>query len=165
MLWIIILFIILFLAWILLSPLEFKIDTRIPLVIIEWKSIGKATLVYEKDEWWLKIHVLFFYKKWSLLQMVFADKTRKKKVKHAQRKKSTTNSKWLSKFFNMLKTFRVIQWKIAISSSDNLKNAWLYPLNFFPHARQHVYINFIDENYLVLTTRNKPLRIIYALMK
>jgi hypothetical protein len=165
MLWIIILFVILFLAWVLLSKLELKIDTRIPAVRIQWKSIGKAIFVYEEDEWWLKIQGLFFYKKWSFLQMIFADKKSKKKVKQAQRKKSTTNIKWFSKFFNVLKTFRVIEWKVAISSSDTLENAWLYPLNFLPYSRQHVQINFTDENYLVLTVRNKPLRIIYALMK
>ncbi|MGZ4049775.1 MAG: hypothetical protein ACXVNN_10455, partial [Bacteroidia bacterium] len=89
----------------------------------------------------------------------------KKKKKKVQREKSSTNSKWLSKLVNMLKIFRVIQWKIAISSGDNIKNAWLYPLNFFPYTGQHVLVNFIDENYLVLTTRNKPWRILYELMK
>lgn len=58
MLWIILLLIILLPAWILLSPLEFKMDTRVPVIMVQWKSIGNATLFYEEEEWWLKIRVL-----------------------------------------------------------------------------------------------------------
>lgn len=166
MLWIITLvIIIMFLSWILLSTLEFIIDTRIPMVMIGWKSIGKAMLVYENNEWWFKIQVLFLYKNWSFLEMILSDKSERKKKKKVQSKKSTANSKWLSKLINMFKTFRVIQWKIAISSGDNIENAWLYPLNFFPYMRQHLLINFTGENYLVLTARNKPWRLLYELMK
>lgn len=50
MLWIILLLIILFLAGILLSTLEFKIDTRVPVMMIHWKNIGKVTLLFEDEE-------------------------------------------------------------------------------------------------------------------
>ena len=161
---IIILFIILLLAWILVSPLELKIDTRIPEIIIRWRSIGSASVVYENDEWWLHIHVLFFNKNWSLMQMIFADKKDKKKVKKIQSQRKKSNSSWIGRFFKITRTFRISQLKIAIGSSDNTINANLYPLNFLPLTRQYVYVNFIDENYLLLTVKNQPFRIIYALM-
>jgi len=67
MLWVVLLLIILLLVWILLSPLEFKIDTRVPVIMIRWNAIGSATLLFENEEWWLKIRVLFFAKKWNLI--------------------------------------------------------------------------------------------------
>ena len=165
MIWIILPFVIIsLLVWILVSPLELKIDTRIPEVIIQWKSIGSASVVYEKDEWWLNIHILFFNKNWSLMQMIFADKKNTKKVKKIQSQRKKSSGKWIGRFLKIIRTFRIRKLKMAISSSDNTINAKLYPLNFLPLTRQHIYINFIDENYLLLAIKNQPFRIIYALM-
>ena len=165
MIWIILpLVIISLLVWILVSPLEVKVDTRIPEVIIRWKSIGRASVEYEKDEWWLNIHIWFFIKKWSLMQMIFADKKNEKKVKKIQGQRKKSSSKWRERFLKIVRTFRISKLKMAISSGDNTLNAKLYPLNFLPLTRQHIYINFIDENYLLLIIKNQPFRIIYALM-
>ena len=164
MLWIILFLLISILAWILLSPLELKIDTRVPVIIIQWKSIGRASVGYEKDEWWLNIHILFFNKNWSLMQMIFADKKNTKKVEKIQSQRRKSSSKWIGKILRIIKTFKIKQLQIAIGSSDNTINAKLYPLNFLPLTRQYIYINFIEENYLLLTIKNQPFRIIYALM-
>ena len=75
------------------------------------------------------------------------------------------SSKIFQKIFSVLRTFRVRQWQITIDSGDDIENAWLYPLNFFPYMKQHVYINFVDENFLVLTIRNIPWRMVYAWIK
>ena len=150
--------------WILVSPLELKIDTRIPEIIIRWRSIGSASVVYENDEWWIHIHILFFNKNWSLMQMIFADKKNTKKVEKIQSQRRKSSSKWIGKILRIIKTFKIKQLQIAIGSSDNTINAKLYPLNFLPLTRQYVSINFIDENYLLLTVKNQPFRIIYALM-
>jgi hypothetical protein len=165
MIWIIILFIILLLAWILVSPLELKIDTRIPEIIIRWRSIGRASVVYENDEWWLYVHLLFYNKNWSLMQMIFADKKNKKEFEKIQSQRKKSSSKWtIERFFKIIRTFKISQLKIAIGSSDNAINAKVYPLNFLPQTQRHLYINFEDENYLLLTIKNQPFRIIYALM-
>ena len=68
-------------------------------------------------------------------------------------------------FLNRLKSFRVIEWCIAIDTGDKIKNGWLYPLNFSPYTRQHLYINFMDENYLVLRIRNAPWMLAFAFLK
>jgi hypothetical protein len=163
MLWIILSLIILLLAWILLSPLQFEIDTRVPIVMVQWKSIGHATLFYEDEVWWLQIRVLFFYKKWNLFQMIFANK--KKKVAQNRRRKKERKHLPVLKFFKILKTFQIVQWEIAFSADDNSKNAFWYCLNFFPLTSGHVRINFFDENYLVLIIRNKASRMAYAFIK
>ncbi|HUZ60131.1 MAG TPA: hypothetical protein VMU83_15260 [Hanamia sp.] len=105
MLWIFLLLIILLLVWILLSPLVFEIDTRVPVIMIQWKSIGNATLFYEDEVWWLKIRVLFFSKKWNLVQMIFADSKKRKKKNLSREKKDKGKSMPVLKLFKIFKTF------------------------------------------------------------
>jgi hypothetical protein len=165
MLWIILLLIILLLAWILLSPLEFKIDTRVPVIMVQWKSIGNATLFFEGEEWWLQIHVLFFSKKWNLIQIIFSDKLKRKRTDKSRKKKKSGKYKQISRFFKILKTFQIVQWEIAFSADDNTDNAYWYWLNFLPLTRGHVHVNFFDESYLVLVIKNKAWRVAHAFIK
>jgi hypothetical protein len=164
MIWIIIITLLfLLLAWLLLSPLELIIDTRIPVATIRWIGVGKARMIYEKEEWWMNVSILFFRRKWALEKIIFAEKKKKKHTRQKQKKRMS--SKIFQKIFSVLRTFRVRQWQITIDSGDDIENAWLYPLNFFPYMKQHVYINFVDENFLVLTIRNIPWRMVYAWIK
>ena len=164
MIWIIIITpLFLLLAWLLLSPLELIIDTRIPVAAIRWIGVGKARVIYEKEEWWMNVSILFFRRKWALEKMIFAEKKKKKHTRQKQKKRMS--SKIFQKIFSVLQTFRVRQWQITIDSGDDIENAWLYPLNFFPYMKQHVYINFVDENFLVLSIRNIPWRMVYAWIK
>jgi len=165
MFWIILLLIILIPAWILLSPMEFKIDTRVPIIMIRWKAIGSAVLLFENEEWWLKIRVLFFSKKWNLIQMFFSGKKKRAKINKKRRKENVRKKKTLFRILKVLKTFRIVEWEIAYSAEDNVKNAYWYWLNFFPLTRQHVHINFINENYLIVVIKNKIGRMLYAFIK
>jgi len=161
--WVIILIVpLLILGWLLLAPLQLQIDTRIPEISFRWTSIGKAKMVYEQDKWWLKISVFFFFKQWDLEGLIFKPK---KKVRKNRPKTKRGLSKWLRKLFNLIKTFRVTKWQIAIDTGDEVRNAWLYSLNFCPGSSNHFCVNFFDENYLVLEIRNAPWKMVYALMK
>jgi hypothetical protein len=146
----------------LLAPLQFVIDTRIPLISLRWNSIGKAMVTFEEDKWLLKIRVLFFHKQWEIEKLIF----KKKKIRRIKKPKQKRKRKfkWW-KMFRALKTFRIKKYEIAIDTGDNLLNVWLYPLNFYPTARKHLHINFFDENYLVFEIRNTPWRLIHAFMK
>ena len=152
----------LILGWLLLAPLQLQIDTRIPEISFRWISVGKAKIVYEQDKWWLKISVFFFFKQWDLEGLIFKPK---KKVRKNRPKTKRGLSKWLRKLFNLIKTFRVTKWRIAIDTGDDVRNAWLYSLNFYPGISNHFCVNFFDENYLVLEIRNAPWKMVYALMK
>ena len=152
----------LILGWLLLAPLQLQIDTRIPEISFRWISVGKAKIVYEQDKWWLKISVFFFFKQWDLEGLIFKPK---KKVKKNRPKTKRGLSKWLRKLFNLIKTFRVTKWQIAIDTGDDVRNAWLYSLNFYPGIRRHFCVNFFDESYLLLEIRNAPWKMVYALMK
>jgi len=165
MVWIVSLLILLLLIWILLSPLEFKIDTRVPVIMIRWKAIGSAALIFENEEWWLKIRVLFFSKKWNLIQMFFSGKKKRAKINKKRRKENVRKKKTIFRILKVLKTFRIVEWEIAYSAEDNVKNAYWYWLNFFPLTRKHVHINFRDENYLIVVIKNKIGRMVYAFIE
>jgi hypothetical protein len=165
MVWIIvIILLLLILCWVLITPLELRIDTRTPQVSIRWMNIGKALVSYENEKWWLNVWVLFFHKQWDLEKLIFAEKKKKKRVKRiAEKRKPGTNK--FRKFLKVMKTFRVTNWQIAIDTGDTIKNAWLYPLNFSAYTWKHVYINFTDENYIVLSIRNTPWKLAYAFLR
>ena len=152
----------LILGWLLLAPLQLQIDTRIPEISFRWISVGRAKIVYEQDKWWLKISVFFLFKQWDLEGLIFKPK---KKVRKNRPKTKRGLSKWLRKLFNLIKTFRVTKWQIEIDTGDDVRNAWLYSLNFYPGIRRHFCVNFFDESYLLLEIRNAPWKMVYALMK
>jgi hypothetical protein len=161
--WVIIfIFPLLILGWLLLAPLQLQIDTRIPEISLRWISVGKAKMVYEQNRWRLKISVFFFLKQWELEDLFFKPK---KKVKKGRPKTKTDHSKWFGKLLNVIKTFRVTKWRIAIDTSDDVRNAWLYSLNYYPGIGRHFWVNFVDENYFLLEIRNTPWRLVKAFMK
>ena len=153
----------LFIGWLLLSPIELEIDTRVPVAVLRWKSLGNAMLIYEKEDWQLELNILFFHRKWMLEKLFFAEKKHKRHNVEIGRKKLPENV--LSRLFPLLKSFQITECHIAIDSGDYLKNAWLYPLNFAPFTRHNLHVNFMDENYLLLIIKNSPWRILYTWLK
>lgn len=80
MIWIIILLMILSTVLLLfLAPFEIMVDMSVSVIKLHWTGIGNASVVYESDEWWLKIRIFFFYKKWAMMQLIFAKKKKKSK--------------------------------------------------------------------------------------
>jgi len=147
-----------------IAPLELQIDTRIPQACLRWAGIGRAVVTYEGDCWRLNLRVLFFHKQWDLEKLIFK---KRKKAKDKRKRKKTIGKERnrARKFLNVIKTFRVRKWQIAVDTGEVTKNAWLYALNFSPNTRQHLYINFTDENYLLLIVRNTPWKLAYAFLK
>jgi hypothetical protein len=141
-----------------------EIDTRIPVAKLRWISIGKAVIWYE-DEWWLSIRLLFYQKTIRFSEM----KSRYKKIKVATPKRKPKRRMkvrlMIKKILRVIKTFRVIEWRLAVDTGDHTRNAQLYPLNFLPGMFQHLQINFRDENFLVLKITNRPWKIIFAFFR
>ena len=74
-------------------------------------------------------------------------------------------NKLLKKMPRVAKTFRVSEFRLAIDTGDYIRNAQLYPLNFLPHGYQHLFVNFNDENFLVLKIINRPWKILYGFLR
>lgn len=166
MFWIIILLVLLLIVgWLLLSPIEMHIDTRVPHASFSWLSIGGATVVYEKQDWFLKVKIFLFRKEWSLSKLLAQPAAKDKKPEKVKKARRTSNLKVMNRAIKMLRTFRVIEWKLALDGNDHLSYAMLYPLNFLPYLGGHIYINYEDETYLQLKIRNQPWRMVYAWIK
>ncbi|MEP7106658.1 MAG: hypothetical protein ABI760_01725 [Ferruginibacter sp.] len=163
MIWLIaiILFIVLLLYWLMISPLVLEIDSRIPGANLSWGSIGKAVILYD-DEWWVKIQILLFKMKIRL-----SDIKATQKIITQKKTKIRKGKKWrlIKKMAGIIRTFQVVEWQLAFDSGDYALNSQLYPLNFFPYCYSHLDINFKDENYLYLRIINIPWKLVVALFR
>jgi hypothetical protein len=154
---------ILILYWLLVSPLVIEIDTRLPQAELRWISIGNVRIWYE-NEWWLSMRIFFFRKTIRLAKI----KNKSKKNKSPIEKKPKRRMKpkrILVKAWRVIKTFRVTEWRLAVDTGEYVHNAQLYPLNYLPYTFEHLYINFRDENFLVLKIRNRPWKMLYAFLR
>ena len=161
--WIILpIFLLLIICWLFIAPLELQIDTRIPRASLRWVSVGQAVVTYKNDCWRLNVSVLFFHKQWDLAKLIL--KKKKKTMGKRKRKKTIAKKSYRArKFFNVIKTFQVKKWQLAIDTGDVTTNARLYALNFI--TRRHLYINFAEENHLLVIIRNAPWKLAYAFIK
>lgn len=64
-----------------------------------------------------------------------------------------------------MNSFQVRRFQLSLDTGDHVLNAWLYPVNFISVLRHRIRINFNGENYLAVTVRNRPLRMLYAWIK
>lgn len=166
MFWIILLIaILLFIFWLLLSPMELHIDTRTPHATFKWISIGSAVMIYEKDEWLLKVKVLLFKKQWQLSRMFIESAAKEKKAKKVSPAKKVSRFNWRKRLRRILSTFQIKELKVAIDGLEQLSYAMMYPLNFMPYIGKHIHINFENQTYLLLRIRNQPIRLLFALIR
>jgi hypothetical protein len=161
MIWlIIILFICAILGFLLFSRIVVEVDTRIAKAELRWQGIGTVKVWYE-DGWLLSMKVRFYQKTFRFADMKKKSKTLKDRPRKKRNKRAGT-MRMLRKTIKVIKTFRVIEWRLAIDTSDYSSNAQLYPLNFARRNFGHLNINFRDENFLVLKIHNRPWKILYA---
>ena len=85
-------------------------------------------------------------------------------VKKKSAKRTTTKILFV-KILRVLKTFRVTAFTLALDTGDNVLNAQIFPLIFFPPVRRHVFINFTGDNFLILKMRNRPWKMLCAFLK
>jgi hypothetical protein len=154
--------VLLFIAWILISQLEVKLDTRIPEAELRWRSIGHARIWFE-NEWRLAFRILFFSKTLPISQ-IKTNPSKPKKGKSKQRSVSSIRN-IPGRMINVLRSFELTKCTVALDTGDNALTASLYPLNFAPYLKTHLFMNFQDENYLVLMIRNRPWKMIYAFFR
>jgi hypothetical protein len=73
-------------------------------------------------------------------------------------------ARMLVKMVKLIKSCRVSEWQLAVDTGDYTCNARLFPLNYLPYTFEHVYINFRDDNYLVVKIRSRPWKMLYAFL-
>lgn len=161
--WIVILsFLLFFLFWILLSPVVFEIDTRLPRATLQWTGIGNAWIWYD-EEWWFSFRILFYQKEILLSEIKRKNKSEKNREKSQRPKK---NRIWLfKKIIKVIRSFKIKEWQVGIDTGDFVRNAQLYPINFVPTTFRHLYVNFHGDTFLFIRIQNNVWRIIYSLIR
>lgn len=166
MLWLIgiVVLIFLILCIFLVSVLVIEVDTRVPQAGIRWGFLGKAIIWYD-DEWWLSMQLLFFRKTIRVASIKMKSAKKETVIEKQAPKKRKKIKRLLKRILRIIQTFKVIEWTLFIDTGDNVYNAQLYPLIFLSKTYKHIFINFRNENFLLLKIRNYPWKILYTFFK
>lgn len=166
MLWLIgiVVLIFLILCIFLVSVLVIEVDTRVPQAGIRWFFLGKAIIWYD-DEWWLSMQLLFFRKTIRVASIKMKSAKKETVIEKQAPKKRKKIKRLLKRILRIIQTFKVIEWTLFIDTGDNVYNAQLYPLIFLSKTYKHIFINFRNENFLLLKIRNYPWKILYTFFK
>src|SRR5690348_16110679 len=114
--------ILILICWILFAPLELFVDTRAATIYLRWMGIGKAVVIYEDNNWWLKTQVLFFSKKWNIAKLII-EKSKRKERPSATSKHKKQKQFPAQKFLHLIKTFKIKRWQLCVDMGDNVLNA------------------------------------------
>ena len=161
MLWLIILvMLVILLLWLSIAPLTFLIDTRIPVIEIQWRTIAIASIRFEQDAFWFRLRVFFLRFEWNLSEL----KAKQRTKKHiTQKKRGVRISKFLPKMIRMIESFRVRELELRMVPQDFCLAGKLYPLNFIPTMRRHkISVQFNGDAFLMLRVDSSPWRMAYA---
>jgi len=149
--------ILLLLSWPLLSNVILRLDTRLPQLTIDWKTIFTFNATCEQDTITLEIRTPLFHRTWSPASAPHR-KPRKSKPKRKRHRRPAT-----SRIIRVLKNCRIDVLDLALDTGDPVFNAWLYPLNYLPlPAQRTIRINFESDSYINLQISAKPWRLLAA---
>jgi hypothetical protein len=144
------------------AQLEMTLDTRIPEAELSLKTIARARIWYEK-EWLIRFKIFFYSRTMELSDLKKSSTTPKKVITHQKKQSRLKNIP--RRILNVVRSFNVTECTLAMDTGDNTTNARLYFLNYTPYTRGHLFINFNDENYLVLKMKNRPWKILFAFFR
>lgn len=154
------------LLWLLIAPFVITIDTIQNQYEIQLISIGWVKLVFEKEQALLRLKI-FFFKKTILLDpaRLFKSKPKKKPKKRKKKKKPVRWLKMKNKFKRVIQSFQLKKFWLNIDTDNFYYNAFIYPIFFFIKGKNYrLNINYQGINEFSLVLRNRPIRILFALL-
>ncbi len=158
----------LLLAWLLLSPLDLRIDTQNNLYFLRWRYLARAEVLSDDGPGLaVRLWVGPFRWRFDLLEWAGKEKTEKpkpEKKEKAKRKKSRM-PKWAT-IRRIIRTFRVRRCFVDLDTGDYTRNAWLFPLFYLlRRPRAAVRVNFQGRNEVDLWIQNRPINVLIAFLK
>ncbi len=166
MLWILLLSLLLLsLAGLFLARMEFHINTYQNHYELRWGPLLQAKVDTTEELPALAVRLGPFRKKWRLSDL--QSKTLKTdKPKKTGKKPKKSKAFPLQLIIDILRSFRVRQFKLQIDTDDYVWNAWLFtPVYLIPGLRRHISINFMGRNGLVLQIENQLWRLGLAALR
>lgn len=156
------------LLWLLLAPFIITIDNKQQIYELRWLSIGHLKLNFENEQILLQFRLLFYrnIKNIDLFKLMTSKQDIKpKEEKKKKRKKPVSWEKIKHKAINLFKSFTLKKLWLNIDTDSYYYNAFLYPVFFFLKGKNYrMNINYQGENELSLVLKNRPIRIVFALL-
>ena len=156
-------------ALLLWLPIGLQINTRRSLYCVHYGPLIQARLIPDPEELLLiQLKVLFWKRKWSVLEARTKQEAAKKLEKPETKKKtrfspSGKSSFSPSKIRRLLRTFRIREFHWELDTGSPVLNAKLYPVFYFSGYRWGgTDLNFEGRNSLALRVENRPIRILTA---
>lgn len=158
----IIIFLLILIAWFLVSPIVLNISSRDDLYEISWKTIANARLIVESNEPKIIVQILFWTKVFYPFR--YRDKE-KKEVSPVRKKKKKSTGPWKKKGIRLLRSFEVKAFRLILDTNNMIYNAYLYPIFYFlSKNNKQLGISYQGESELLLVVKNRPYRILLSLL-
>lgn len=154
------------LAVLLWAPLVLEFDTRRSVYRLDWWYLLRAWVEPAENDIFIHGQVLFFRRRWSLIELLARRREHKDETKKPKRKKKSGRFGWKN-VKRLMKTFSVDRFDIAVDTGDVVLNAMLFPIAEVLHYVLNVrhkgfHINFIGDNHLDLKISNRAGRLAWA---
>lgn len=156
-------------VWLLLAPISINIDSKNAKYLIKWGGLGDFALVPAKDDWYLKLKIGFWEKKFFVFDLFKKSKEKaeiKAKPKKKKKRKETSFFKSFRKIRRVLKSFDVKVCKINLDTDDYYWNALLVPVfqSVNRGSAHRIAINFQNRNDIFLVVENRLIKVLYSVL-
>lgn len=157
------------LVWLLLAPIELKIDSSGAVYRIEMRPWLSCRLNPGAEWGEIEMRLLFFKWRYDILSLVMSKWPPEKIFSNENKGEPRQSSDWLLKnshqrFRRILKTFRIREFYLNLDLHQHYWNGLLFPVFYL--ARCHgmaVHINFTGQRDCKMVVRNKLGKILMAL--
>lgn len=157
--------------YLLFAPIYLEIDSARDIYSIRFHRLAQAKMIILESSLMLQYNLLGFRKNIDLFHLT-SKQTKSKKLK-------TKGGGYISfpnirnirssfpKIRNIMSSFIVARCCISISAENIQLNAYLFPLFYLisHQTGKQIQINFIGENEIILTLKNRLARIVWAFIK
>jgi len=139
---VLLLLLLVFIIWMLVTPMIFRIDTESGVMSFKIWGLGQASLIWIEREPVLVLHI-FWWKK-RLYPYTWKKKTEQEE-KPSKEKKRKKRSGYFTfrRARKLLKSFRVKEFRLNLDTEDVILNAYLFPFFYFLNRKNiHTTINY-----------------------
>lgn len=158
------------LVLLLWAPLAIEINSRQSVYRIGWWYLFRASVLPVEDDLLIDGRILFFRKRWSVMELLAKRREKKERKREKQKEKKQKRGQRFSWLIakKVLATTRVERFDVTVDTGDVIWNAIFFPLAETLHYALRMHhpgfrINFVGENHIDLKITNSAGRIAWAL--
>ena len=155
------------LTGLLFSPLVLQVDTCKNQYVLRW-GLGGLQFIPAPDDLLLRLNIGFWNHSFSLLKLLSrpAKKKNDSTFIPAKQKAKAKRKAWpFQRFMRLIRTFRVLYFRLDLDSDDFAMNAYLYPVfRALSNPTRRLTINFQGHNQCAFMVKNRAINVLVALI-